>query len=482
MQPEWGKITSAELISPIRGRLVSGKADVAFAGLSTDSRSAGAGDLFWALRGEKFDGHDFVRDAVESGVSGVVVDESYLPRLRDLAQPDRPAVLAVQDTLEALGDLAGWWRRQFDISVVAITGSMGKTTTKEMCAAVLGREHRVLKSHGNFNNLIGVPLTLLRLDDTVSRVILELGMNHPGEIGRLTRITDPQLGVITNVGKVHLEGLGDVKEVAKAKCELIEESAPGTDIGVNGDDRVLMAAARELRQDLFTFGLGPQNRVYADGITQGTPEGISFLLHYRGGAWPVSLKVPGRHNVRNAVAAAAASFLADADPEQVVQGLEEFRGMKGRFSVERLPSGITVIDDTYNSNPEALLAALQTAQSLVPKGGRLLAGFGDMLELGEAAPAEHKTAGRLVAESGAGVLVVLGDYAGDVIEGAREAGFPAKHMALAETREQMAEFLALAAGEGDVVLFKASRAMDLGKAVELFKASVEQGRTCTSGC
>jgi len=480
MQPEWGKITAAELIGPIQGKLVSGRQDVPFAGLATDSRKVRRGELFWALKGERFDGHDFVQKAVRSGALGVVLCETYLPRLLAEMEPDggedAPTVITVRDTLHALGELARWWRRQYDVFVVAVTGSTGKTTTKEMCACILEQGGDVLKSHGNFNNLIGVPLTLIRLTPGISRVVLELGMNRPGEIARLTQITEPDIGVITNVGKVHLESFGTVEKVANAKCELIEKSSPMAAIVVNGDDRLLMNVSRRLRQDLFTFGLGPESHVYAGEIRENTVNGVSFVLHYRGGSWPVNLKVPGRHNVQNAVAAAAAGFVAGTGPEQVVKGLEGFQGIRGRFIIERLSSGITVIDDTYNSNPEALRVSLETGKSLVPEGGRLLVALGDMLELGDAAAMEHRAAGRLVADVGANALVVLGDHARDTIQGATDAGFSGEHVAAVETHEQMARVLARAAREGDIVFFKASRLMNLGKAMELFKASMEQER------
>lgn len=480
MQPEWGKITAEQLIAPIQGKLISGRQSILFAGLSTDSRKAGPGDLFWALKGERYDGHDFVQKALRSGASGIVVCETYLPRLEAQLKPGRtqdlPAIVSVEDTLKALGDLARWWRNQYHVFVVAVTGSAGKTTTKEMCACILEQGATVLRSQGNFNNLIGVPLTLLRLSPGVSLAVLELGMNRPGEIARLTQISDPDLGVITNVGKVHLEGLGSVEQVARAKMELIEESSPGTDMVVNGDDRLLMNAARRLRQDLFTFGMRPHNDVYAGEVQEDTIEGVSFVLHHREGSWPVNLNIPGRHNVENALAAAAVGFALGVGPEQVVNGLEKFPGIKGRFTIERLPCGVIMIDDTYNSNPGALRVTLKTGKSLVPKGGRFLVALGDMLELGDAAAMEHEAAGRLVAGMGAATLVVLGDHARDIIQGAKEAGFSEKHIAAVETHEQMVEVLTRTAREGDIVFFKASRLVGLGRAVGLFKSSMERER------
>ncbi len=479
MKPEWGKITAAQIIGPIQGKLVAGQADISLAGLSTDSRKALQGELFWALKGEKYDGHDFVEKAIQSGASGIVIRESYLPHLAKHVRPDQmeapPVIITVKDTLEALGELAGWWRRQYDVPVAAVTGSVGKTTTKEMCASILGQVGSVLKSQGNYNNLIGVPLTLLRLAPGISRVVLEMGMNRPGEIARLTQITGPDLGVITNVGKVHLEGLGDVARVARAKCELIEESSPQADIVVNGDDQLLMEAASRLRKDLFTFGLVPGRNVFGGEIQENTPEGVSFVLHYREESRPVNLKVPGRHNVRNALAAAAAGFLMGAGPAEVVKGLEEFRGIKGRFTIEQLPCGITVIDDTYNANPDALRAALETGKSLVPKGGRLLVALGDMLELGDEAPMEHRAAGRLVAEMGAACFMALGEYAHEMINGALEGGLSEEKAVWLNDRDEMVIRLGSVAENRDLVIIKGSRMIGLEEVVRKLKESVCTG-------
>jgi UDP-N-acetylmuramoyl-tripeptide--D-alanyl-D-alanine ligase len=480
MHPKWGEITVGELLTPMGGTLVSGKRNLPVAGVCSDSRVARSGEIFWALQGERYDGHDFVQRAVQSGASCVVINASHLSRLRDLLQKERfglsPAVVTVQDTLTALGNLAAWWRRQFEITLVAFTGSMGKTTTKEMCRAILQEGAKVLTSQGNYNNLIGVPLTLFRLHAGISRVVLELGMNQFGEIGRLTQITDPDVGVITNVARVHLEGVGDLKGVARAKCELIEASSSQTAIAVNGDDPLLMAAALKRRRDLFLFGLESHHQVYADEIRKGTNQEMGFVLHHKGGAWPVNLRVPGEHNVVNAVAASAAAFLMGAHPDEIVTGLEAFRGIKGRFAIQQLSCGVTVIDDSYNSNPEALVTALGTARNFVPHQGRLLAALGDMLELGEVASEAHKTAGRRAAEAGVAALVVLGSHAQEMIEGAVEAGISKKLTLAAETHADMVEFLSATAREGDIILFKGSRLMDLGRAVDLLKASLERRR------
>jgi len=478
MSAAWGKITAVQILGPIQGRLVFGRPDMRFSGLCTDSRKVRPGELFWALKGDKYDGHDFTERALETGASGAVVAEEYLNRggaLRLGEKSNSPAIIAVPDTLRALGDLAHWWRKQYDVSVVAITGSAGKTTTKEMCAHILEQETSILKSHGNFNNLIGVPLTLLRLGPGMSKAIVELGMNRPGEIARLTEITDPDVGLITNVGKVHLEGLGSIENVARAKVELIEKMSPGARIVLNGDDRLLMLTAGKARQDVFTFGLGANNDVYAEGIHDKEENGISFTLCHRGRSWPVNIKVPGLHNVRNALAAASVGFVMGAGHDHIVAGLEQFQGIKGRLTIDRLPGGITVIDDAYNANPTSLGAALNTVKSMIPKTGRLLVALGDMKELGGAARIEHRMAGRLVADTGAVYFIATGDYAREMIKGATEAGISEERTARVNSHEEMVKKLEHVVREGDVVFFKASRLIGLDKVVERFKTLMEQG-------
>jgi UDP-N-acetylmuramoyl-tripeptide--D-alanyl-D-alanine ligase len=245
---------------------------------------------------------------------------------------------------------------------------------------------------------------------------------------------------------------------------------------LNGDDGLLMDTARRFRQDLFTFGLGSRNDVFAEDVHDKTTDSISFILRHRDGSWPVHLKVPGRHNMQNALAAAAVGFVSGSAPEHILAGLEEFRGIKGRFTVEHLSCGITIIDDTYNANPTALQAALDTGKSMISKGGRLVVALGDMLELGEAARREHRAAGRLVAGAGAAFFVVMGTHAPDMIQGAKEAGFAEESMAAVNTHDQMVRVLRQVAREGDIVFFKASRLLELEKAVEDFKALMEQER------
>ncbi len=476
MMPEWGKITASEILTAIGGELVSGKGALPFSGICTDSRRVEKGQIFWALKGDHYDGHDFLRDALKAGASGVVASRTGLQHAEALsgseAEKDRVAIIQVDDTLQSLGELARWWRRQFDSKVVGITGSVGKTTTKEMTARILEQGGAVLKSKGNFNNLIGLPLTLLQLKSGMTKTIVELGMNVPGEIARLTEISDPDIGMITNVAKVHLEGLGTMENVLRAKWELVEHMSPGGQVIINGDDRLLKNAAGTLGVNVMTFGMGSDNDVRGGKVRHLTSGGIAFTLLYRGKAWPIRLTVPGLHNVLNGLAAASAGFASGSRPDHVVKGLERFEGMKGRFDTTSFPNGITLVDDTYNANPASLKAVLDVLERMVQGRRRFIVALGDMKELGSESVPEHRTAGRRVARAGADYFVALGDYASEMIKGAVEAGLPRKRASRVDSRAEMVQKLTHIAEEGDLVFIKGSRMMALEEVVQRLKQDV----------
>ena len=257
----------------VHGNLIHGNPGVCFAAFNSDSRCVHPGDLFWALKGERFDGHDFVSQAIREGARGVVVQKGYT-----IPVENRPeiAVIAVDNTLRALGDLAAWWRRRHAVKLAAITGSSGKTTAKEMTAAILGMGNKTLKNPGNHNNLIGLPVTLLKLDESHKRAVIEMGMNHKGEIARLTEIAGPDTAAILNVGMAHLEGLGDMDGVAEAKTELIANASPGTEIILNGDDAVLMKHAGRFDRKFVTFGMKKGNHVQGVHVETKGLEGYTF--------------------------------------------------------------------------------------------------------------------------------------------------------------------------------------------------------------
>jgi UDP-N-acetylmuramoyl-tripeptide--D-alanyl-D-alanine ligase len=469
VKPVWGKITAREINAAVAGVWVKGRPDTVFQGLSTDSRTVKPGEVFWALKGDRYDGHDFVRQAADRGVAGVVVDQGFVRTQAPeamMAEGKPPVVMAVADTLKALGDLARWWRHGHSLRVVAVTGSAGKTTTKEMIGSILDQSHGTLRNPGNFNNLIGLPLSLLSAGPEHRVAVLEMGMNRRGEIGRLTEIADPDVGVITNVGRAHLEGLGDIRNVARAKAEMVERISAGATVVVNGDDPLLIEAASRFRQDFVTFGLGGENKVRAADIVSHGSAGVSFNLHGGGGIWPVRLRVHGRHNVMNALAAAAAGFAMGGSPAQVVEGLTRFRGVKGRFTLIELKNGVTLVDDTYNANPDALRAALNAVAEIAGREGRVILGIGEMLELGEQTEAAHREAGRAAAQSGANRLLAMGAHASLVVEAAVEAGMRRAQAEVVRDHSHMAARIMEEVKAGDVVLVKGSRRMALDKVVE----------------
>ncbi|MFO7599766.1 MAG: UDP-N-acetylmuramoyl-tripeptide--D-alanyl-D-alanine ligase [Candidatus Desulfacyla sp.] len=375
-------------------------------------------------------------------------------------------VPSVEDTLKALGDLAAWWRRRHCLKVVGITGSSGKTTTKEMTAAILELGHKTLKNPGNFNNLIGLPLTLLQLGREHSFAVLEMGMNHPGEITRLTDIADPDVGVILNVGMAHLEGVSDLDGVARAKAEMMERiSARGLMI-LNGDDVPLMRRASFFKMPKMTFGLGKENDVRGTSIENEGPRGTRFSLEYRGAAWPVRIRIPGTHHLKNALAAAAVALSLDEPAESIIKGLAGFSAIRGRFDVMSLEGGIILVDDTYNANPSSLGAAIESVGAMVAHGGRIIVGLGEMLELGDAAISAHREAGRKVAEGGASRFYAMGDHARDMMEGALTAGMPEDRLKIVETHDEMVKEIGRVMSKGDLILLKGSRRMQIEKVVE----------------
>ena len=363
------------------------------------------------------------------------------------------------------------WRHQHQSRVVGITGSAGKTSTKEMAAAALGLKGVTLKNPGNFNNLIGLPVTLLLLEEKHRFAVLEMGMNHPGEIGRLTEIADPEVGVITNVARAHLEGVGNIEGVARAKVELLERMGCHAVAVLNGDDPVLMRAASPFRKQAITFGKGPKNDVRAENIRALDREGIAFDMHHEKASYTVKLNVPGFQNVYNALAAATVGIHVGLSPEDIVKGLGTFRGLAGRFAVTRLSGGAVLVDDTYNSNPFSLKAALDSVKALAGKG-RILVGLGEMFELGPETSGAHVEAGAMVADLGARFFVAMGEHAPMMIQGALDRGLPEERAVEVRDHEEMEERIRAEMREGDLVFLKGSRRAGLDKVAERLKASV----------
>ena len=464
MAARWGEITIGEIAAALGGSQVSGSRDKLVHGLSADSRAMVPGHVFLALRGEQFDGHDFLAEALGAGAAGLVVEASR-PLGQGVADRDA-AVITVPSTLTALGDLASWWREQWGGRVIAITGSNGKSTTKEMAAAIVSLKATTMKSPGNFNNLIGLPLSILALEPHHEVAVLEMGMNAVGEIARLTRIARPDIGVITNVASAHLEGLRDLAGVAAAKGELLREMPTRSTAILNGDNGLTKGLASAFAGETITFGLGAENRVRAEDIQNVGNASQSFAIRIDGERIPATIHLPGVHNVLNALAGAAIARCVSLPGELIACGLGGFRPLKGRFQMGELAGGIRIIDDTYNSNPSSLGAALRTIEGLREKGQGLVIGLGEMLELGVDAAQYHFDAGKRIAAMGARFLVVLGEHGRQVIEGARKGGMVPAQTVHASDHTEMIEAIKANAIRGDIVFLKGSRRVGLDRVVD----------------
>jgi UDP-N-acetylmuramoyl-tripeptide--D-alanyl-D-alanine ligase len=459
--------TRYELASGAGGRWI-GTPPAEVRGVSTDTRQLAPGACFVALAGERFDAHDFLEPARAAGAACAVVSEGWLAAVAAGKRPGAPAVLpllAVKDTLAALGLLARLHRRRFDIPVAAVTGSNGKTTTREMLGLILRTRGPALKTEGNLNNEVGVPLTLLQLAAEHRRAVVEMGMNHAGEIARLAAIVEPQLGVVTGAGPGHVEHFGSVDGVADAKAELYF-ALPANGVAVaNADDPRMLRRAQASGRSLITFATGRGQRgdvVVLEVLAHG-PEGLRFTLGLGQKEVEVTLPLVGLHNATNAAAAAAAAMALGFTDREIAEGLRAVQPVGRRLRVERLPSGVTLIDDCYNANPASMTAALRTLSDLTTAGGRPVAVLGDMLELGPLEEASHRALGEEVARA-ARHLAAFGPRSRLTAEAARAAG-----LADAFHTEDMAALVAHVKAQlapGDVLLVKGSRGNRLERLVD----------------
>ena len=430
-----------------------------FEGVFTDSRTPARGALFVALRGDRFDGSEYVAQAVQGGAAGVLVPSDAVEKA--LAHAGSAAVLAAHDTGRALGALAAAWRRRFpDLRVVAITGSTGKTSTKELIAEVLRAAAPTLKTEGNLNNEVGLPLTLLRLSGEHRLAALELGMNHPGEIARLAHMCDPDVGIVTNVGPVHLEGCGSIEGVAYAKGELYAALRDGSVAVANADDPRVMQQARLSGRRLVTFGASASADVRLHGAHHGGA-GLQVELEFGGARRNVELKLIGTHNGNNAAAAAAVGVALGVAPNVVLRGLAAATTPGRRMRPVRLQNGALLIDDCYNANPSSTKAALLTLTHLARRNGRAIAVLGDMLELGATELDLHRDVGRFAAGAGLSRLVCFGARAKALGEGALEAGMAKDSVEFTEEPSDAVARVQARVAADDVVLVKGSRGMKM---------------------
>ena len=457
-------IVAALALSPARDL-----PDHLFSGISTDSRTLTADTLFVALKGERFDGHNFVPALTDQGIRGAVVTKAFIHTLpaREQSRLHQKgfSLFGVDDTLKALGKLAAFQRRRARARVIAITGSCGKTTTREMTVAILGQKWCVLSTQGNLNNEVGLPLTLLSLSQDHDWAVVEMGMNHPGEIHRLAAMAAPDIGVITNTFRAHLEGLGSLSAVARAKAELIPWIAEGGILVLNREDSraPLMAdLAREHQKSICFFSTQGKGIVNGRHITP-KPDRVDFTLETRNppltGTTQISLATPAPFMVENALAAASAGLWAGVDHDHIQRGLTRFTPVEGRLKIIPLARDIQLINDTYNANPDSTAAALYM---LSLQAGPTLAVLGDMLELGKEAPHLHRETGRRAAAAGLSHLFCFGDLSRHIIEGAIDAGFP-RDRTFMGSRQALIEKIHAVLTPGMWVLVKGSRGMQMEK-------------------
>lgn len=461
-------LTLAELSEVTKGSLLAGSPELRPQGISTDTRTLIHGQAFLALSGERFDGNEFWVQALEKGASALILSRvggGVLERAKTLGV----GVIEVKDSLWALGEIARAWRKKHRVRLMGITGSNGKTTTKEMVASILAKGGEVLKNEGNLNNRIGVPLTLLRLNRSHSRVVLEMGTNEPGEIRRLCEIASPQIGLITQIGPAHLERLGSLEGVAREKGALFEALAGDGIAVVNLDDPWIKRLASKICARKISYGVTPGAMVWAHQMDPFCPQGAKMRVRLAGEEITARFPAHGTPVLMCGLAAIGAAWAMGASLQEIVEGLESFRPQWGRLNVWELKNGTTLIDDSYNANPASMRAALE----LLCRGGegRKVAILGEMKELGSATIFAHRELGREAARMGVEVLIAVGPWAHEVVRGAREE---AKGVEMGLFELQTCDEAAGCAKEllkpGDRVLVKGSRGAAMERISEALRA------------
>ncbi len=452
-------LTIKDILRAAKGEIISKTSDSAeleITGITIDSRKVSEGVLFIPLKGASADGHDFVKSALEHGASAALTE-------KDIERANG-TLIRVTNTRKAMGDIARYYKKKYFVPSVAITGSVGKTTTKDMVCAVLSAHYNTLKTPENFNNDIGVPLTIYGLEEEHEMAVIEMGMNHFGEIEYLAGIALPDAAIITNIGMSHIENLGSQEGIFRAKMEVTRLFTEKNTLFVNGDDRFLKTVTGGPYR-VVKYGLDPSNDVYAKDIENKGRFGVRFTVVYDGGEFRAEVSQPGVHNVYNALAAVCAGLHFGVSVEECVKGLKECEYTSQRLEIIE-HNGIEIINDCYNSSPDSIRAALKVLQASA-KGSKT-AILGDVLEMGDFAQKAHFDLGADVAASGIDMLITVGENASRIAEGARAAGFTnvREYSSTAETAADIAKLVK----RGDSVLVKASHGMRFEKITEAIKA------------
>ncbi|NLG86607.1 MAG: UDP-N-acetylmuramoyl-tripeptide--D-alanyl-D-alanine ligase [Firmicutes bacterium] len=468
MQP----LTVGEIAKVTGGQVISGDASTTVTGVSTDSRQLKPGYLFVALPGERVDGHVFVSPSLKGPAAAAVVsqDKAYIC-------PPGKAIVRVASTGQALLQLAAWYRSKWPVRTVAVTGSTGKTTAKDLTAQVLSCSYRTLKSPGNLNTEVGLPLTLFNLAPEHQVAVVELAMRGPGQIAALTQVARPEVGVITNVGVAHIELLGSQENIARAKGELLE-NLPSDGLAVlNGDDPLVRNQAVRSRSPVMFFGLGPNVDFKATNIKAMGTKGLSFIVVGPSGREEIQLPLVGRFNVLNSLAAIAVGHYFGLTLPEMAAALSKVQPVAMRLNLIERSDGTLIIDDVYNANPVSMRGALETLADLA-QGRRTVAVVGDMLELGEWGPEAHRQVGEQAAALGVDCLIIGGSLAQQVAQGATDAGMDPSSIFTCCDAAQVAVVAQGQVQPGDVVLVKASRGMQFEQVVTVLKTEGRPNSSC----
>ncbi len=449
------KLSLSEIVK-VTGAKVNADTEIFFEGVTTDSREITEGVLFVALKGEKFNGEDFAEDALKKGASAVLVSRAAKKIVGGV-------VLKVDDTLTAYQQISCSWRERFQIPVVAITGSTGKTTTKDLTAAALSALGKICKTTANFNNEVGVPMTLLELDESHAAAVVEIGMRGLEQIKNLAQYVKPTIGIVTNVNETHIEILGSIENIARAKGELVEAIPKCGTVILNADNphTLNMKKISAPGVKILTYGIENSADLTAENISV-KDYATNFTLNYGGEKFDFEIPIIGRHNVSNTLAAIAAGLTCSLSVEEIQRGIATLVTTKMRFEVISR-DGLTIINDAYNASPASMRVSIQTVAEIY--GGRKIAVLGDMLELGKISERVHREIGAELVKNNFDTLVAIGELGKFIAAGAEEAGL--KNIFVVDTHEDAAKKILAVKREGDVILFKASHGMHMEKIIEL---------------
>lgn len=447
----------AELIEAVDGRLLWGSFERIFSGITTDSRKVAKDNLFIPLVGEKFDGHDYIEQCFDSGAA-VCLTQKPIPETAGCS------AIIVKDTAKALKDIAAWHRNKYAIPVVGITGSVGKTSTKDMIACVLSKKFEVLKTQGNFNNEIGLPLTLLNLEEKHEAAVIEMGMSGFGEISRLTAVTQPDVAVITNIGVSHIEKLGSQQGILKAKLEILEGLKPEGLVVLNGDDPLLKGQRGKLGFRTVFYGMDTALDYGAENYESLGEEGTSFNITWNKNTYRVKVPVPGVHNVYNALAAIAVGVEMNIPMGTIIDGIAEYSPGNMRQNIISC-KGIKIINDAYNASPQSMQAAISVLEELSAKS-RGIAVLGDMLEMGEMAEELHYSVGKFVRNKKIKYLITVGKDSGNISRAVADSDNTAIQTCHFNNNSDALEYILNIVRQGDYILIKGSRGMKMEQIAE----------------